>query len=323
MVAPSPFLRSISSHLMSQLITWRNPHGEEINWYNGNDTDHDNGIPYDQTNFLFRKVATELALPILTVASVIEGFAYVILGTFANLLFLPEKWCDHIFSLGDSAFFTFFWSMANLFNNLIYTNLHTKEAFANLHLTGATHTEERYRNEWLQIHRPQIYLDVSDEYGRYTNNQKICAGGAFMVEEIVKKSLEDQDFMDAFVCYERDLYPYLLVKSFSVYISGGKKHCMFPQFFKKETISQLKEIRQEYQNNSAEHAQLLEITSSWAKFSEAQKDKEGTLIKELFNLIGPELQGLGQVGRDQFLFIGNCWQQALKHPLFKTQCMAS
>lgn len=312
MLEANHYPRSLTSHVMEKLMTWRNPHGDEVNWFNGSYEDDDNGIPYDKTLFQGRRIGTELALPVLAIAAIIEGVAYVALGMLIIFTPFPERWSDRVLLLSDSAFFTAGWSMTSLFNNFIYTNLSTKEAFASINFAGGTSRDRRYQQAWMRKHRPQVYEELTSEYDFYSDTRKTKAGAGFLIEEIIKPYSKDLEFMDSFASYDHDLYLFLLVKSFAVYLSGKKKKAGLPHFFKKTTLTRLKELRASYSNKPEEHQNLLQATSSWAAFKNAKKDIHGTLLHDLW-----VLQGQEQKKPDSsFLFIGDCWQEALKHPLF-------
>ena len=132
--------RCLSSHLTTELLTFRNPHGGEENWLNGNQPIETDII------FMARVFTTEIGVALLCVTATVESVAYLILmvgGGLAMVLSLPLSYIDErpfrlcqTFAersrdLIKSSGFTVFWNFGNmLVFNIFYTNVFTQEAFA-------------------------------------------------------------------------------------------------------------------------------------------------------------------------------------------------
>lgn len=288
--------RSFCSQGMEKLLTWRNPHGDEINWYHGNKEDDDNRISYNSKEFLIRKITTELTLPILAVASLIESIAWLALGFLIIYSPFSLSCTNKMWHYADSAAFTMGWTIACLFNNFIYTNLSTKEAFASIHFTGGGKADSDYRKAWI-------------------SEQRVPKGANLILNEVVKPNIEDTDFMNAFNDYENELYPYVLVKSFALAVTEQNHTGLFKLLFKDETFKELEKIKKKYEDDSIEQQSFLDAVKTWKNFKAADKgikDNQKTLLFEVYNLHAPELRNRS----NGFLFIADAWKEALKSPLF-------
>lgn len=132
--------RCLSSHLTTELLTFRNPHGGEENWLNGNQPIENEAI------FMARVFTTEIGVALLCVTAAVESVAYLTFaagGIFAGILSLPLSYIDErpwrlsrtfvdtSVNLLKSSTFTVYWNFGNLLVfNIFCVNVFTQEAFA-------------------------------------------------------------------------------------------------------------------------------------------------------------------------------------------------
>lgn len=107
---------------MTQLLKWRNPDGEELNWL-ASDGSLKQGRP-----LVGRAIVTEIALACLAVTAVVESVAY-------SVLFLAAPCCSNVRNWAhkrlQSSAFTCLWALSDLLiYNLFYRNIYTHESFA-------------------------------------------------------------------------------------------------------------------------------------------------------------------------------------------------
>lgn len=132
--------RCLSSHLTTELLTFRNPHGGEENWLNGNQPIETDII------FMARVFTTEIGVALLCVTATVESVAYLILmmgGGLAMVLSFPlsfiyerpfrlcQTFAERSRDLIKSSTFTVYWNFGNmLVFNIFCVNVFTQEAFA-------------------------------------------------------------------------------------------------------------------------------------------------------------------------------------------------
>lgn len=113
---------SLSSHLMTSLLAWRNPQASEKNWL------------FEEHRYrafppFYKLLASEAAFPFVALAAAVET---VISGVF-TLLSLPLAFVDHAMTFKanrdwlKSSSFTILWSFGNAVCNFCYPNLYTRE----------------------------------------------------------------------------------------------------------------------------------------------------------------------------------------------------
>lgn len=133
--------RCLSSHLTTELLTFRNPRGGEENWLNGNQ-------PLENVSiFMARVFTTEIGVALLCVTATIESIAYIVFiagGMIAGVLLalplsyiderpwrLSRTFVDTSVNLLKSSTFTVYWNFGNLLVfNIFCVNVFTQEAFA-------------------------------------------------------------------------------------------------------------------------------------------------------------------------------------------------
>jgi len=132
--------RCLSSHLTTELLTFRNPQGGEENWLNGNQT-----IAHDSI-FKAKIITAEIGVALLCVTATVECIAYMILGMglmCTLILTIPLRYITErpyllciafdqkLRQLGLSSGFTIYWNFGNLLIfNIFCTNVFTQESLA-------------------------------------------------------------------------------------------------------------------------------------------------------------------------------------------------
>lgn len=129
-------VKSISSEMMSDLLSWRNPQGGERRWWNQPQNER---VEYTFEHFA-AVTLTEIALPFIITAAAVETIIYTALIPISALFiacddgeairFFAEHW--------SSSVFTIFWAIADLFNNILpctSQNLITDESFARYYIS--------------------------------------------------------------------------------------------------------------------------------------------------------------------------------------------
>lgn len=123
----------VSSHLMTGLLTWRNPHGPEEEWPDYPDRHKTAGNAWKR---LGKVASTEIGLILLTITSVIETVAYASLAVLSLALYpVTSRPCKFFAKLIQSSSFTIFWGFSDaLIYNPLFLDVETKESFARLQL---------------------------------------------------------------------------------------------------------------------------------------------------------------------------------------------
>lgn len=210
----------LSSHLMSALLTWRNPDGDETNMLAGE------FIVANERKFQWVVTAvTEVCLPFITVAASVEIIAYSVLG-FLSVYLTPitNKPLDFFVSLIISSGTTVCWSLADIFYyNLFSENVITNESFVKS-FVGIT-------NEMDEKHLEQ-----------FKKNSNI---GSLLITKFIMAET-DANTIEKFRETDPSIFPFLLTKAAFYYVLGPGKNRDIPNFLKNETRQTIDNLRIKY-----------------------------------------------------------------------------
>lgn len=120
-------VKCLSSHLTTELMTFRNPLGKEENWLHA----PNGGIPNDPY-YIPRVITTQMGASFLIATSTIESIAYCTLFVCSiPVAIVTTRPCKFAATLLSSSTFTLYWNIGNtLIFNFWCTNLFTEESFA-------------------------------------------------------------------------------------------------------------------------------------------------------------------------------------------------
>lgn len=249
--------RSASSLFMTQLITWRNPDGDEDNFAHWR---LDHFTMYEEAKMLL----AEGGVVLLTLTAVVESVFYATLALASYFIFsrcsdIPFQYSAKLLK---SSCCTVIWGVINAVAGLILPNLPTRESVIRYMLnwiyepffqdTLIGEEDRRELDRWLVLIHSlaqdpttnfdnAIFRDVIVDNAERT---QLIKQGAELIKTIIKsESAILNDFLES----ETSLYPYILAKIAALYVFGEKKEEEIPEFFKdlsKTNIQQLRLILQ-------------------------------------------------------------------------------
>lgn len=157
--------RCLSSHMMTHLLTWRNPEGAEENWV----FKDNKGVHFSQN--IEKLVVTQIGLSLLFVSAAVEFAAYGVLFTTETILRgVASK--SRLYHRLSSARFTILWSLALGITNIFVLsikncNIYTHESFSRLHLFKKSFlrkTDADYVNSFIiqHLHLFPAFSSISD-----------------------------------------------------------------------------------------------------------------------------------------------------------------
>ncbi len=301
--------RCVSSHLMTELLAWRNPQGREEGWLGGRQ-----GIN-NRLKHLGKVVSTEIGLILLTATSAVETVAYAALA-FVSLALYPvtDKPCKFFAKLLQSSSFTIIWGLADtLIYNPLFVNVMTRESFARYwagmfnptSLTLFRLDDRLFIADWGRQYRlgnvNNGLLEPILAAGRATQLM-IDQGANFITQDVLSGASDDTKNLF------RDMYPsifmFILTKAVYIYTAGDKKNDEIPDFFKPVTKNLILALRQEI-NDEEILRQLQDLTANPTQF-ETEPQGEGAKLAfiRLRNIASGELQNS--------LLTTRCWQEAVE-----------
>lgn len=303
--------RCASSHLMTQLLSWRNPQGPEEGW-----VQRPNGqFVENRWKQLGKVISTEIGLTLLLVASAVETVSYSILAVSSLALYpFTNRPCRFFAKLLQSSSFTILWSVADaLVYNPFFTNIMTRESFARYwaqkyspaSLAMMRMEDDLYIADWQQQHPQEVQnalLGPIQAHGR-TTQELINQGARFLKEEVLAgaSAATTQLFNEA----DASIYPFILTKAVYIYAAGSKKNDSIPDFFKSETKNQILAFRSRPEN--PENKDLPSQLETWMKDPESfEQETQEEPAKSTFR----DLRTIGSTELQNGLLITGCWQKA-------------
>lgn len=118
--------RCASSHMMTALLTWRNPHGDEERWISENVSIPNKGI------HAAKVIAAEVGLSLVLLIAMVETAVYFTFVLISLMVYpLTDRPLSFSVKLIQSSSFTSKWALADLLIfNLFLKNVFTHESFA-------------------------------------------------------------------------------------------------------------------------------------------------------------------------------------------------
>lgn len=307
--------RCLSSQLLSGLLTWRNPHGTEENWY----FEPPRGTVFNSPVEVAARVVihaakvltAEAGIATLTVMAATETVAYSALGLVSlTFYFYNDRPAITFYKLLQSSSFTILWGSADaLIFNIFFYNIFTHESLARFYINDFLVINPLYR------HADQVYIaDLRANNQRAQHpmlrsvhregmslREKIAAGAAFLKNEIFARESNDTRNL----CKECDpeIYQYILAKAISLYAIGAKRNETVPRFFKNDTQDAIQIMRTDFPDGPITQDVLNALTDP-ARFEAGVQNPEAT---EAFT----RLRNIGSMELQNSLFITRCWQAAI------------
>lgn len=305
--------RCLSSHLMTELLAWRNPQEREENWINSRED------IYDRKEHYQKVITAEVGLVLLTLTSTIETIAYITLAVASQALRPITNQPYHFFAqLLQSSSFTILWGTADtLLYNPFFVNVMTHESFARYwaDLVNPTSIElyrfddRLYVSDWEYEHRQAEWAQHIDDAmlgpiraeGRDIQLQ-IEQGANFIKQDVLLNA--SQETLDLFNEMDASIFLFILTKSVYIYAAGSNKKEKIPGFFKKDTIKLIEDFRKE--PCTQETLQQVEpLLANPEQFETIPKDNTvKSVFTKLRNIASTELQ--------DSLFVTRCYSRALE-----------
>lgn len=299
--------RCASSHLMTGLLTWRNPQGSEANWiyrYQG----IENGWKHAG-----KVISTEIGLALLTITSVVETAAYTVF-TFASLALCPLTDRPYTFfaKLLESSSFTIIWGIADaIIYNPLTVNVMTHESFARwwaavynpIRIPLFRLDDRLYIADWAQ-HRPGNVNDalLGPILRAGHNTQALIDQGANFIQQDVLANASSET-LDLFRDMDPSMYMFVLTKAVYIYTFGEKKTDPVPDFFKSATRDLILSIRQEsYSEETIQELQRLIVEPT--QFETKPQEFAQSAFNQLRNAASEELKNS--------LLTTGCWAKAVE-----------
>lgn len=303
-----PAIKCVSSQLMTQLLTWRNPQGAEEGWMQ----DPGRQIIQNKWKHVGKLAVAEVGLALLHVISAIETVSYSIL-TVASLALYPltNRPCKFFAKLLGSSSFTMLWSAADaLLYNPFFVNVMTQESFARYWaqkfnpspLPFMRIEDDLHIADWQQQHPHEVQnplLGPIQAHG-LAIHEVIEQGAHFLNDEVLAGA--SPDTIQKFKELDPTIYLFILTKATYIYAAGSKKEAPIPDFFKQETKAQILEFRSRPTDDTLSSAleRLMENPNSFEKGTE--EDPAKSAFTALRKMGSNELQN--------GLLVTRCWQKA-------------
>lgn len=299
--------RCASSHLMTELLTWRNPQGSEEGWWSQGGQSIPNGWKHAG-----KVITTEIGLGILILTSVVERVAYTALAIVSIALYpVTDRPFRFFGALVGSSSFTIMWGLADaLIYNPFFINVMTKESFARYWAemfdpSYFRQVDRLFIADWHQQHRP---VNVNDGIlgpivaaGRATQLM-IDQGANFITHDVLAGA--STNTTNLFRDTDPSIFMFILTKAVYIYTAGSKKNEEIPDFFQLATKNLIRALRQEC-NDEAILKQLQYLTENPTQFeTEPQVEGVKSAFVKLKNIASGELQNS--------LLTTRCWQKAIE-----------
>ncbi len=260
-------IRCLSSYMMTGLMTFRNPYGNE-----------DQAQTWNNLKSLIplKKVLVEIALPLVTVIALVEKIVYTTLWTLSLFLYpITKKPKEFMAKMVQSSNFSIVWSLFALPCNFIFTDAPTHESTMRYGINQVfgcklfeRAEDTSYVNDKWQRSKD---LNVTDQEVQHDATAVTLIIDDVFTEEIYGDDLEAKigEFLDSDVNMILDV----LEQTIRLYASGKHKAEPIPGFFTEATARGIRQIRTSEEN--IDHGQQIKGLA----FEESQK---GRLAKEIF-----------------------------------------
>lgn len=290
--------RCVSSHLMTRLLTWRNPECEE-----------NYGLfpPNDIGNIWklrARIVVAEVGLAALALIAAIETVAYGTLAKLSRILLPTSTTPFHFFNkLAESSTFTCIWSLADfVIYNIFYVSVVTHEPFARFSTPLSRHEDRWYCNYYYQIN--QLYWTYHPDNDSAVNKasrsqESIDQGAEFIVTEVLKDA---PDVMR--IQFKEMAQPsqFVLAKAVYIYAIGSKRDEPIPDFFKPATKSAIEVLRR----GIIQEEHKIEMERLMSGPEEFNGDLQNASTQKASSILRAAASSESRGG----LFSAECWQKA-------------
>lgn len=301
--------RCASSHLMTDLLVWRNPQGSEENWLLGGERIE------NEWKHVGKVISTEIGLCLLTITSALETVAYFALAIVSLTLYpFTDKPCAFFAKLLQSSAFTIIWAVADAIPcNLIFVNVMTHESFARCWAAMFNPTpivifrlnDRLYLTEWEQQHGQGNINNglLGPILAQQHATEELIDQGASVIQEDVLSNASAET-----VGFFRDMDPsicmFVLTKIVYIYTVGAKKNNEIPDFFKPATKNLILALRQE-PHSEATLQELQRLIADPTQFEIVPQEESDQLIfNRLRNIASEELQNS--------LLITRCWKKVIE-----------
>ncbi len=301
--------RCVSSHVMTELLAWRNPQGSEQSWWIGGRQGIDNNWEH-----LVKVVSTEIGLLLLTVTSIVETVAYAALGLISLALYpITDRPCTFFVKLLQSSSFTIIWGVADaLLYNPCFINVMTHESFARYWAQMFNPTfiklfrldDRLYIADWRQQHGQE---NVNDGMlgpilaAGHATQVQIDQGAYFLATDVLSGA--SPETITLFKEMDPSIFMFILTKAVYIYTAGTKKKDEIPDFFKPESKALILTLRQEL-NDAETLQQLQHLIANPAQF---ETTPQGESAKSAFT----RLRGIASGELQDSLLSTRCWQKAV------------
>lgn len=278
-------IKSISSHLMTPLLSVRNPGGKEKNWYPNEGRIRGS---YDQCG---RKVFAAVGLALIVMTATVESVAYGALSlislAFTPLSLKPKKLC---FSLLNSSAFTLGWALSNLFvGNFLYSNLHTEEFFVRMNLSLDSNADRRDYNDWLTVNASGTTDLSALQPAKSAMMEEEVDSAVNFLTNFVLHDISDET-KNSFLDSDSEAFPYLHSKSVFIYSWGSKKGETIPTFFQVLTQVNISNLREKKnQPDPSTNTRLQELLRNIPDCESLEGEIKSAYL-ELMKAGSPELQ---------------------------------
>lgn len=293
--------KCISSHLMTELLTWRNPQGSEENWLGQRQ-----GID-SLWRHIGKVVSTEIGLFLLATTAAVETVAYSTLALVSLAFYsMTDVPCKFFAKALESSSFTVIWALADaILFNPFEVNIGTQESYARFWTEGYNTTA------WVLYREgdKEVSADLAENkrrsgsFGEVESNgppspllaeawateEAISLGAAFLIENV----LADLPLKHLALLREGDysFLRFVLTKSVYIYAFGAKKTEEIPPFFKSTTGPQIVKLR-EALNDEMALRELERLTANPIQFETEPATEEAIVaFRELKNIGANELSG--------------------------------
>jgi hypothetical protein len=296
--------KCISSQLMTELLIWRNPQGNEAGWGVAG------GYIHNEYIYVGKIFITGIGVSFLALVSTVETVAYSILSLLSLALYpIEDAPLQFFVKLLESSSFTILWSaICGLLANPFLVNVITHESMARLFVSSAfpelkilmRPEDANYIRNWLSAHQDIPSLGIPPE--EIKDLVTIEQGAEFIQRHILENASENT--LTCFKEMEPSLFPFILAKAVYIYAAGTKKDEEIPLFFKSETRQLIESFREKPDEPEIEE-ELQRLFSDPTQFATEPKDAD---TKAVFD----ELRQIGSGELQNNLLATRCWQKAIE-----------
>jgi hypothetical protein len=312
MAAPTTCL---SSQMMSDLLTWRNPRGVEENWY----YDLDSRAQELSWADIGKEVVTELGVALIALAACVESVVFIALATLSMVL-VPCTEAPFEFSLKviDSSIFTILWALGTLCNNFIYPNLITHESLARHKLFSDSFgcvdfyrpEDAAFREEW-RVAQGRVQLDHldEDEVVSVAELQAAVNRVAQLIKDDVLAGVE-QSTKDLVMEADGEAMHFVATKSIYLYAAGSKRDEKIPAVFQANTRAKIESYRKQYPEGLSKENQTA-LDQAMRDLIPFQQGPNGA-VKQIYDDLREPVWKEMQWNNGVAWFIRECYPRAVK-----------